>query len=142
MMTRERLLEIIAAYGAEPGRWPAAERSAAEALLATSVEARSAREAALGLDRLLDGLPVPRSDLEAGTVAACAIAAAQDASRRRIATSRRGWFWLAPGVAGLAAAAVAGFFIGWAEVDAARAADQYTDYSSYVARLNVDEDLL
>jgi hypothetical protein len=142
MTTRERLLEIIAAYGAEPGRWPAAERSAAEALLATSAEARSALEAARGLDRLLDGLPAPRSELGAGTVAARAIAADQAAARGRASASRRGWFWLAPGVAGLAAAAVAGFFIGWAEVDAASAADRYTDYSGYVARLNVDEDLL
>lgn len=57
-MTIERLGEIVEAYGASPARWPEAERSAAEALLAVSSEARMAVEEATRLDALLDMAPL------------------------------------------------------------------------------------
>lgn len=58
-MTRERLAQILSAYGARPEHWPQEERAAALALLAQSEEAqRHAREQD-GLDRLLDRFAVP-----------------------------------------------------------------------------------
>lgn len=52
-MTLERLKTILDAYGAQPGRWPAEERAAAEALVARSAEARTALAEAEGLDGAL-----------------------------------------------------------------------------------------
>lgn len=56
-LTMERLVEMLDAYGAAPERWPAAERAAAEALIARSEEARAHQRRAAELDRLLDALP-------------------------------------------------------------------------------------
>jgi len=142
MMKLERFSEILGAYGADPERWPAAERSAAEALLAASAEARAALADTRGIDRLLDELPRPLTELDAGVVAARAIARSQDTARGQGGAARRGWLWLAPSLTGLAAAALAGFLIGWTEIDAAVIADPDTDYSGYVASLDVEEDLL
>lgn len=142
MMKLERFSEILAAYGADAERWPAGERSAAEALLAASPEARAARADTRGLDRLLDELPVPQTELDATVVAARAIAQSQDRARGRAGMNRRGWLWLAPSLTGLAAAALAGFLVGWSEIDATTAIDQDIDYSGFVASLDVEEDLL
>ncbi len=49
-----RLSEILDAYGADPARWPAPERAAAQALLASSAEARQLAQAAQALDQLLN----------------------------------------------------------------------------------------
>jgi hypothetical protein len=57
LMTLERLRTLIAAYGANPARWPLAERPAAEAFLARSPEARAALADAEPLDTLLDAVP-------------------------------------------------------------------------------------
>ena len=49
-MKQERLDQLIAAYGAEPARWPAKERADAEAMLgegATGLDAARALDAAL-----------------------------------------------------------------------------------------------
>ncbi len=56
-ITRQRLQELLDAYGADPTRWPAEERAAALALLARSAEARTFQENAAHLDRLLDLSP-------------------------------------------------------------------------------------
>ena len=56
-MTLERLRALIAAYSSKPAKWPAAERAAAEALLARSSEARAALAEAEPLDTLLDAVP-------------------------------------------------------------------------------------
>ena len=60
-MNAERLDQILEMYGADPKRWPAEERAAAEALLASGVGVDALAEArALDLapviDRLLDAL--------------------------------------------------------------------------------------
>ena len=70
-MTLERLTVILDAYGADPRRWPAAERDAGLALLEGSADARARREAAAGLDVLLDGVsPVrPSPELSARVLA-------------------------------------------------------------------------
>lgn len=49
-----RLAELLDAYGADPRRWPAAERAAAQALLAASPEAASLQRRAALLDDALD----------------------------------------------------------------------------------------
>jgi hypothetical protein len=53
-MNLKRFKEIVEAYGADPARWPARERAAAEAFLASSSEARQLREAEARLDDVLD----------------------------------------------------------------------------------------
>ncbi len=59
-MTPERLLELIAAFGAEPGAWPEDEREAATALLANTPDLfADALEEARSLDALLMSAPVP-----------------------------------------------------------------------------------
>ena len=57
MMTIERFKHLIAAYGADPARWPARERLAALDLLERSDDARALMEEAVQLDRLLDLSP-------------------------------------------------------------------------------------
>ena len=62
-LSRERFAVIVDAYGADPRRWPSAERAAAEALAASDAEAGAwlaeARDLDGGLDAWLDALPVP-----------------------------------------------------------------------------------
>ena len=53
-MTIERLRQILDAFGADPARWPKAERDGALALLATSPEAQRLRDEARRLDALLN----------------------------------------------------------------------------------------
>ncbi|MBI4516918.1 MAG: hypothetical protein HY699_14000 [Deltaproteobacteria bacterium] len=56
-MTATRLRELLAAYGADPERWPLEERDEALALLAQSEQARRWQEAGSQLDSLLDLVP-------------------------------------------------------------------------------------
>ena len=53
-LSLERAAALLDAYGALPDRWPEAEREAMLALLAKSPELRAQRDAAAGLDSLLD----------------------------------------------------------------------------------------
>ncbi|MDP6705978.1 MAG: hypothetical protein QF893_06525 [Alphaproteobacteria bacterium] len=53
-LSLERLQELLDAYGAEPARWPVAEREAALTLLDASAEARRLSAAAARLDAALD----------------------------------------------------------------------------------------
>jgi hypothetical protein len=67
-MTPERLRTIIDSYGADPARWPAAEREAAQALLATSgtdAALRGLHAEAVRLDAALSALPLPPLPLAA-----------------------------------------------------------------------------
>ena len=54
MMGMDRLRELLEAYGAEPGRWPAKERAAAVMLLSQNEEARRLQKQAAAVDGLLD----------------------------------------------------------------------------------------
>jgi hypothetical protein len=56
-MDRLRLRAILDAYGADPQRWPEAERAAALRLLETSSDLESVRDDALRLDRLIAAAP-------------------------------------------------------------------------------------
>lgn len=110
-MTRERLKEILAAYGADPSRWPAGERAAALELLARSPELESDRADAARLDAALDAASAV-GDLGL-TGAALAGRITRAAANVRMFPKRRRFAGTWPGLAGLAAAAAAGLFIGW-----------------------------
>jgi hypothetical protein len=105
-MNAERFAAILEAYGAEPRRWPAAERRAAEAFGATPEGDRLLADAA-SLDEALLAhvVPGPGPELRARVL---------DAHPRE----RRGFLGLAPWRfewapgAGLAAAGVAGLLFG------------------------------
>lgn len=59
-MDLTRFSELLDAYGADPRRWPAAERSAAQDLLAGSAQALELQRKAALLDEALDQyLPAP-----------------------------------------------------------------------------------
>lgn len=60
-MTEKRFEEIIAAYGADPARWPDDERADAEALLASSDNARAILEDAARLDAALNEARPPHA---------------------------------------------------------------------------------
>lgn len=71
-MTEDRLLELIAAWGADPSGWPEAEQPAARALLAVQPERFAAALAeARALDEALAGLPdiLPSTALEEAIIA-------------------------------------------------------------------------
>lgn len=57
MTTLERFTALVEAWGADPARWPAAERPAALALLETSTAARAVVEREKRLDLALDLTP-------------------------------------------------------------------------------------
>jgi hypothetical protein len=100
-----RFEELLDAYGAEPRRWPAERRAAAEALLARSPEAQARHAAAARLDRLIDTAEVaPAPAHLVGRVLAAAPAAT---------APRASWFGtLFKPALGLALAAVLGIALG------------------------------
>lgn len=122
-MTLDRLQTILDAYGGNPERWPAAEREAALALLASSAEARRMVNAAAPLDRALAGLANPAADAIDPLRLVRAITAAPQRAAGAVgaapavpdAAARYVIRW--PNIAGLAAAAIAGFLIGWTGID-------------------------
>lgn len=111
----DRFLELVDAYGAEPGRWPERERAGALALLATSPEARAACREAAKLDGLLDELPAYRPS---AVVAARILATVPAAQVRRGGPLTAFWRSLWPSgpiwrpAGGLAAAALLGLAVG------------------------------
>jgi len=128
MMSLDRLKTLLDAYGADPNRWPEAERAGARELLASSAEAR----AHAGEARLLDSV-LAQAALRAEVQIDAAVLAsriAQTPQRRDIATGGRwrssgagAWFafgW--PNFAALAAAGVVGFLVGWSNLDNSAAA--------------------
>lgn len=110
-MTLDRLRDILAAYGADPAHWPDAERAALQALIAATPAAQAALAEAAALDALLAHDRPAMPHLNPLQIAA------QVAATPRI--PRGGWMvrrmW--PNVAGLAAAAIVGFVIGWTGLD-------------------------
>ena len=76
-MTHERLLELIAAYGAEPMGWPEEEREAARALLADHPEAFAEAiddARAIDLALLSEAVPEPSADLAQSILAEAPVA--------------------------------------------------------------------
>ncbi|MGQ0663552.1 MAG: hypothetical protein ACT4P2_08190 [Pseudomonadota bacterium] len=119
-MNLDRFQALLDAYGADPARWPGGERQAALSLVRESAACRQRLAAALALDRLLDDPALARAAerarpaLEAGALAR-AIAATPHRRGGSLAAAAPGWRiavgW--PNFAGLAAAAAAGFIVGW-----------------------------
>lgn len=115
-MTQKRVAELIAAYGAAPDKWPEAERAAALAVLQREPALQAELRQMAALDAALDRWPNPVLQVDA-----VALAADVSATPRPRATPRRSFLrfpafaW--PNAAGLAAAALAGFLVGWAGLD-------------------------
>jgi hypothetical protein len=137
VMTIERLGQILDAFGADPARWPKTDRDGALALLAHSREAQRLREEARRLDALLNEAG---EAIELRLDAKGVVAAIKDATGNvhRLPKSRPKFSLIGawPGFAGLAAAAAAGFIVGWMGLAAdyslgtqAQAADQVSGFS-------------
>jgi hypothetical protein len=110
-MTRDRARALLAAYGADPGRWPAAERAAAERLAAADPVLAAELAEAQAVDALLDALPAPAPS------PALRVALKDIPDGARLGWSGRLsslWPFGAPWrpAAGLVAAAVLGIFLG------------------------------
>lgn len=106
-MDKQRFDSIVAAYGADPRRWPAVERDAA---LAFAAEAQPDLADARALDALLELAPAPRPASDVLTTRVLRDAAG--VSRRRFA----------PAMA-LAACMVAGVLVGYSAGARAPASD-------------------
>lgn len=96
-MTPERFAAILDAYGAEPRRWPEAERPAALAHLHAAPDAVARLEAAADVDDLLgpSRLPAPSIALHRRVIAS---------AQARRAWRRAGLWWSGLALAGAAAA--------------------------------------
>jgi hypothetical protein len=115
-MSLARLEQVVAAYGADPQRWPETERDAARALVERSAEARARVAEARRLDRALDAAIVTVDELSLARVTA--------KIRRGLAEPRAasGGSWLSfllgavaptwPRGAALASVAVLGILVG------------------------------
>lgn len=107
MLTLAAFRRLISAYGAAPARWPDAQRQAANALLASSAEARALLRREEALDSVLASLALPQPDeadlarLRAGVAARlCAPAP----SRLGWLPALPRWSWLTAGASGAVAA--------------------------------------
>jgi hypothetical protein len=114
-----RFRRLIAAYGADPARWPPGQRGRAEALLARSPTARALLAEAQAFDSLLLADAKPPADEQ---LAAAIMARTIDLPQERAPAPPRavGLEWslsrLWPQAVGLAAAAVLGLVVGWADL--------------------------
>jgi hypothetical protein len=114
MMGLDRFRELLDAYGAEPGRWPANERGPAAMLLAQDMEAARLLEQAAAIDAMLDRAtfapPVIDAERLIASITAEPQRTAQIVTLRPVRRPSAGGFWLK--VASLAAAAAIGFLVG------------------------------
>ena len=114
MMGLDRFRELLDAYGAEPGRWPANERGPAEMLLTQNTEAARLRSQAAAIDKLLDRAMLAPPVIDAERLIADITAEPQHTAEivtlRPARRPSAGGFWLK--VASLAAAAAIGFLVG------------------------------
>lgn len=89
--------EMLDMHGAAMRRWPVEQRSAAQALLTRSAEARDALREAAALDALLDGMPVPQVDearvalVVAGALGALPVPGHAGVAGRKRAFAMSGW---------------------------------------------------
>lgn len=141
-MNTKRLEQILAAYGAKSERWPELERQDALSLLARDAQAQQLLRDARRLDGLLDSLPALEPTLDASSLAAQLSERPQEAAEvRSLAASRRRWNipFIVPNLIGLAAAAVAGFWIGWTNPGTGNT--QVAELVPYVADMGGEESL-
>jgi hypothetical protein len=115
-MHARRLRRLLAAYGADPGRWPGAEAPAAQALLRASPEALALEREARALDARLDRHLPPALDpalLERTLARAAQLDQEQPPAHPGwLAWPRPVW----PQLAALAGAAVLGLIVGWSDL--------------------------
>jgi hypothetical protein len=141
-MNVKRLEQILAAYGAKSERWPEAERDIALALLIRDAHAQQLLRDARRLDGLLDSLPTLEPVLDASSLAARLSEHPQETGNvRPPATTRRRWNipFIMPNLIGLAAAAAAGFWIGWTNPGTENT--QVAELVPYVADMGSEESL-
>jgi hypothetical protein len=155
-MNLKRLEQILAAYGAKSERWPEEERPLALALLARDVQAQQLLRDARRLDGLLDSLPALESNLDAASLAARLSEHPQETDPARetgpaqetvnvraLSKARSRWRLpiIMPNLIGLAAAAaIAGFWVGWSHPDTDNAS--VSDLVPYIADLGGGENSL
>ncbi|MGE0163633.1 MAG: hypothetical protein AB7S71_10905 [Dongiaceae bacterium] len=113
-----RLRRLIAAYGADPERWPAGQRARAEALLARSAKARNLLVQGRTLDAWLRAdAPAAADERLAAAIIAGATSIRQERSPGPASGFDLSWplprLW--PQALGLAAAAVLGLIVGWTD---------------------------
>lgn len=108
-LSPQRFADLLAAHGADPRRWPLAERAAALALLAASPEARRQQHEAARLDALLDAWqpPAPAPDLRLRLLRAAPLAQRAESLLHRLWRELGGWRLAAPALAGALALGVA-----------------------------------
>ncbi|MGH6879293.1 hypothetical protein [Hypericibacter sp.] len=141
-MNAKRLEQILAAYGAKSERWPEAERPDALALLAHDAPAQQLLRDARRLDGLLDSLQALEPTFDAASLAARLSERPQEMTNvRSLAASRARWRipFIMPNLIGLAAAAVAGFWIGWTNPGTENT--QVAELVPYVADMGDEESL-
>ncbi len=85
MMTERRFNSLVAAHGADPGRWPAADRDEGRSWAARHPEAQRALAAEARLDALLDLAAPPPLTEAAGMALADRIMATLDARESDLA---------------------------------------------------------
>ena len=133
-MTAERAAGIISAYGADPDRWPAAEREALDAYLRDHPQEAASLDPALTQERALDDLlsaaaePGPRPEL------AAAIEARLERESRAAAPPR----WAALAAAVTLAAGIGAGWIG-AAVSGEDPYDQSAIYANAFGTLSEGE---
>jgi hypothetical protein len=119
-MTQDRALEILAAYGADPARWPSDEREALQALADRSPAVAQALVEARAVDAALAGwLAAPAASVtparDDGAAARAALAEAQASGvRPHPVRTRRWWGGLA-----VAASLVAAVGLSWPSLEPA-----------------------
>lgn len=149
IMTRDRVLDLIAAYGAEPGGWPEEDRDPARALLKANPEMfANALAEARALDAVLEleRVPEPPQALAAAIIAEAPRPTSAKASGGWLSGFLSGGFRLPAGaalaslgvglVAGYASAGDAGFDAYLNE----DSADTYTLEDSFDDWLETEED--
>jgi len=129
MMSLDRLKTLLDAYGADPNRWPEAERAGGRELLAGSAEARAYAQEARRLDSVLaHGALHAEVRVDAAALASQIARTPQRPQPGGVAGGRsRGsgagaWFafgW--PNFAALAAAGLVGFLVGWSDLGSSAA---------------------
>lgn len=84
-MTDERVLELIDAFGAEPGGWPEADREAADAHIRANPHVfEAALEQARALDMMLAAEPIPEPSAQLAERILASAPAAESARRRNL----------------------------------------------------------
>ncbi|MBB5014680.1 hypothetical protein [Rehaibacterium terrae] len=108
-LSPQRFADLLAAHGADPRRWPQAERAAALALLAASPEARRQQHEAARLDALLDAWqpPAPSPDLRLRLLHAMPLPQRAESLLHRLWRELGGWRLAAPALAGALALGIA-----------------------------------